>query len=60
MSATAPLVRDPYSVPLEDINMSDARLYEEHVAYDYFARLRAEKPVHFCPESDVGRGVVRL
>lgn len=54
MQTPAPPARDPYAVPLDAIDMSDARLYEENLAHAYFARLRAEAPVHFRPESAVG------
>ena len=54
MATQAEISPDPYSVPLAEIDMSDGRLYEQGVAGKYFARLRAEAPVHFCPESDVG------
>ena len=54
MSDPATVFEDPYDLKLEQINMSDGRLYEQGLAAKYFTRLRAEAPVHFCPESDVG------
>lgn len=45
---------DPYSVPLESIDMSDPDLYQRNLMLPFFARLRDEAPVHFCPESDYG------
>lgn len=54
MNAVSGPEPDPYSVPLDAINVSDGRLFEHGLAGRYFARLRAEAPVHFCPESDFG------
>src|SRR5262249_30890480 len=44
----------PNGVPLDRIDVSDPRLYQDDVWYPYFARLRREDPVHFCPESPYG------
>ena len=46
--------RDPYSVPLEKIDVSDSELYETDTHWGYFARLRKEDPVHYCAVSDFG------
>jgi len=45
---------DPYSVPLESINPSDAELFETDTMWGYFERLRNEDPVHYCAESVAG------
>ncbi len=45
---------DPYEVPLEDINMSQGVLFQQQAHWKYFERLRAEDPVHYCPDSDFG------
>jgi cytochrome P450 len=45
---------DPHTAALEDFDMSDPRLYEQDVWRPYFARLRAEDPVHFQAESPFG------
>jgi cytochrome P450 len=45
---------DPWSVPLESIDVSDSELYETDTHWGWFARLRAEDPVHYCPASDFG------
>ncbi|MEJ6703496.1 MAG: cytochrome P450 [Pseudomonadales bacterium] len=45
---------DPYDVPIEKFDMSRPELYESNVHEAWFARLRDEDPVHFCPESKVG------
>jgi cytochrome P450 len=42
------------SVGLDAIDVSDPRLYQDDVWYPYFARLRRDDPVHYCPESLYG------
>ena len=39
------------STPLDDIDVSDPKLYQDDVWYPYFARLRREDPVHYCRQS---------
>ena len=36
------------------IDVSDPQLYQDDVWQPYFARLRREDPVHYCPESLYG------
>lgn len=45
---------DPYTLPLDQIDVSDATLYRDDVADAYFARLREEAPVHYCAHSNYG------
>jgi cytochrome P450 len=45
---------DPYSIPLEKIDVSDSELFETETHWGYFERLRNEDPVHYCAESDFG------
>ncbi len=45
---------DPYSIPLEQIDVSDSELFETDTHWGYFARLRKEDPVHYCADSDFG------
>ena len=45
---------DPYLIPLEQIDVSDPRLYQDDVIGAYFARLRKEAPVHYCADSHCG------
>jgi cytochrome P450 len=45
---------DPYSVPLDEIDVSDAELFETDTHWGYFERLRAEDPVHYCARSEFG------
>ena len=45
---------DPYSIPLDDLNVANPELFKEQLIYRYFDRLRDEAPVHFCAESQYG------
>jgi cytochrome P450 len=43
-----------YSLPLDQIDVSDPLLYYNDTWYPYFERLRREDPVHYTPESPYG------
>lgn len=43
-----------YSMPLEDIDVSDQTLFLNNTIWPYFERLRKEDPIHFNAESDYG------
>ena len=45
---------DPASMPLEDIDVSNAMLFKHDTFWPYFERLRNEDPVHYCRESAFG------
>lgn len=45
---------DPYSLPLEDIDVSDGRMFQAQQHWKYFERLRKEDPVHYCKDSMFG------
>ena len=45
---------DPYTIPLEDIDVSDPMLFKADAFWPYFERLRAEAPVHYCKGSPFG------
>ena len=47
-------IADPWSLPLEEIDVSNAELFEQQKHWDYFRRLRQEDPVHFCKDSAFG------
>ena len=52
---TDTLTRDPAStVPLSQMDVSDPKLFQSDTIGSYFARLRREDPVHYCPESAYG------
>jgi cytochrome P450 len=42
------------ATPLDEINVSDPRLYQQDVWQPYFRRLRREAPVRYCKESPLG------
>jgi cytochrome P450 len=54
MSAVTETGREAETLPLEKLNVADPRLYQEDSWRPYFARLRHEAPVHYCPESAYG------
>jgi len=54
MSAVTQTQREVDTLALEAINVADPRLYQEDLWRPYFARLRREAPVHYCPESAYG------
>lgn len=45
---------DPYSVPLDSIDMSNPEIYQQNLMHDYFERLRKESPVHYSTGSACG------
>ena len=47
-------LNDPWSLPLADIDVSEASLYANDAIHPYFARLRRDAPVHYCAESATG------
>ena len=54
MSEAVTLTEDPYSIPLEDINVSDPNLFMNDNHWGYFERLRKEDPIHYCEDSLFG------
>jgi cytochrome P450 len=42
------------ALPLETIDVANPRLYQDDAWRPYFARLRREAPVHYCPQSAYG------
>ena len=45
---------DPWQTPLEQLDVSDSRLYQQDAWRPYFERLRKEDPVHYTAESPFG------
>jgi cytochrome P450 len=45
---------DPWTIPLDQIDVSDSRLFQNDVWPDWFARLRRDDPVHYTPDSQFG------
>src|SRR6201987_4338884 len=54
----APVHADPaedaYALPLDEIDVSNPKLYQDDVWYPYFERLRREDPVHWCEDGMYG------
>ena len=48
------LEADPYQLPLEQFDLSQADLHEANRHWTFFKRLREEDPVHFCANSEFG------
>ncbi len=47
-------IPDPYTMPLDEIDVSRTELYQHDAWRPYFKRLRDEDPIHFCAESQFG------
>jgi cytochrome P450 len=47
-------VSDPYSIPLAQLDPSEARLFQSQLHWAYFERLRKEDPVHFVDSAAFG------
>jgi len=45
---------DPWSIPLEKIDVADSDLFATDTHWGWFERLRNEAPIHYCADSDVG------
>ena len=45
---------DPGQVPLDEIDVSQAELYENDCHWPFFERLRKEAPIHYCANSGFG------
>jgi cytochrome P450 len=48
-------IQDPYTLPLESINVVDPSLFQQDAHWAYFARLRDEDPVHLNEDGEYGR-----
>jgi len=46
---------DPYSIPLEKLDMSNGDYFQNQQHWALFERLRKEDPVHFCDSEIIGR-----
>lgn len=54
MNTPASGIPDPYSLPLEELDPSCSRLFQQQAHWDYFRRLREEDPVHFVDSPEFG------
>ncbi len=39
---------DPYSIPLDKLDVAQPELFKANLMWGYFERLRREDPVHYC------------
>jgi len=46
---------DPYSIPLDEIDLSVARYFQNQQHFALFERLRKEDPIHFTENEEFGR-----
>src|SRR5262245_26392682 len=53
-SIPAAAYEDAYAVPLDTLDMSDPKRFQDGTIWPYFERLRREAPVHYCPDSPFG------
>jgi cytochrome P450 len=51
---SAEALGDPWTTPIDQIDFSDARLFQDDVWHDWFARLRRDDPVHYTADSQFG------
>ena len=47
-------LQDARTIPLDQIDMTHPELWRTNSMWPYFARMRREAPVHYCPDSPVG------
>lgn len=47
-------IQDPWTLPLETLNVADPEIFKNNAHGEYFKRLRQEDPVHYCPDSEFG------
>jgi cytochrome P450 len=45
---------DPWTMPIDRIDVADARIFQDDVWPDWFARLRRDDPVHYSAASQFG------
>ena len=45
---------DPWTTPIDQFDVADARIFQADVWPDWFARLRRDDPVHFTADSQFG------
>ena len=45
---------DAYKVPLDQVDVSNPEVHSSGIVMEYFRRLRAEDPVHYCANSAFG------
>jgi hypothetical protein len=48
------LITDAYAIPLDRIDVTDPRIYQQDIWPPFFERLRREDPVHFTKDGMYG------
>jgi cytochrome P450 len=43
-----------FSIPLDEVDVSDPKLFQDNTVGHYFERLRRDEPVHYCKDSRFG------
>lgn len=46
--------RDPWTIPLEEIDLAHPGIWQANEFLPFLERLRRDAPVHYCPQSAVG------
>jgi cytochrome P450 len=54
VDATTAGAAEAYATPLAELNPASAQRFQDGTHWPVFARLRAEDPVHFTPDSEFG------
>ena len=54
MSAEMIIEEDVSQIPIDEIDVSDPKLFQQDVIGDYFKRMREEAPVHYCADGHSG------
>jgi cytochrome P450 len=50
----SPVNLDPWSIPLENLDVADPALFAADAHWSWFERLRQEDPVHYCHNEEFG------
>ena len=51
---STPEFADPYTLPLDELDVSNPMLFKANAFWPYFERMRNEDPVHYCRDSPFG------
>ncbi|HAD26271.1 MAG TPA: hypothetical protein DCF61_11110, partial [Alphaproteobacteria bacterium] len=54
MSAEMIIEEDVSQIPIDEIDVSNPKLFQQDVIGDYFKRMREEAPVHYCADGHSG------
>lgn len=53
-TAISPVLVNPYEVPIETLDVSDPRLYDNEKWQPFFKRMREVSPIHYIEDSEFG------